>query len=210
MKTLLLCMALMALQMGALGQPTANNTKHTNSVVTSKSTTNTASVADTKAESKNGVKYNADLFKNQASYESPEFAHFFKVNVPPSKEESFVFLVGSSKVPGYKIQVCNVKFNNKEVNATKRFNNGKSAPVLQLFVDTKTSYVGSTLEDDKGKKTTITDASLVEDGNTLKFTVVGKDFSRSLTLENGEILSQNSTTLVLYTDKIGIWKVIKK
>lgn len=137
-------------------------------------------------------------------------SHFFAFNNTSKEEENFVYLVGSKKIPGYDIQVCKVDYNVNDANSMKMFNNGKRAPVLQLFVASKQNYIGGILEDEKGKKTIIIDASIVEEGNTLRFTVIGKNFSRSFTLETGEIVKQNSTTLVLYTDKVGIWKVIKK
>lgn len=220
MKTLLLCMALLALQINAVGQTASNVTKKEN---TTKNTTATKassmqSVVDVKADEKKMLEAKAkqekdarnevERFKVPSGLDAPTF-HFFVLNPPTTKESGFVFLVGSTKLSGYKVQVCNVKFN-EDAEITKRFSNGKSAPILQLFVAHKENYIGGSLENENGKKTIITDATIAEDGNTIKFTVVGKDFSRSLTLDNGEILSQNSTTLVLYTDKIGIWKIIKK
>jgi len=137
-------------------------------------------------------------------------SQFFAFNNSTAKDNNFVYLVGSKKVPGCTIQVCKVEYGLNDAKIFKRFNNGKSAPVLQLFVANKKNYIGGILEDESGKKTVITDASIVESGNTIQFTVVGKDFSRGFTLETGEIIKQDKTTLVLYTDKVGIWKVIKK
>ena len=37
----------------------------------------------------------------------------------------------------------------------KSFNNGRSAPILQIYVTNKSTYVGGVLENEKGKTTTI-------------------------------------------------------
>lgn len=135
-------------------------------------------------------------------------ANFFVLKQPVKSE--FVFLVGSEKVEGYKLQVCKVVVSTTDVDVTTKFKNGRSAPVLQLLVSNQTLYVGGFLEDEKGKKTPILSSSLKDDEKTITFTVVGKDFSRSFTLETGQILNQNATTMVFYTDKVGVWKIHKK
>lgn len=131
------------------------------------------------------------------------------IDSEPDKS-SFQYMTGSDKISGYEIRICN--FSDSKLNpvVTKVFSNGKSAPILQVYVSNKAQYIGGVLENEKGKKTLITDITLTEKGTTLIFTVSGKDFSMSFNLENGSMLKEDSEVTVFNTDKVGIWKINKK
>ena len=119
---------------------------------------------------------------------------------------SFQYLLGKQGVTDLK--VCSYSTGNEA--AKKTFSNGRSAPILQVYVLNKSQYVGGILENEKGKKTVINDIVLAESGKTLLFTVVGKDFSMSFTLERGCILKESEDVTVFNTDGVGIWKINKK
>jgi hypothetical protein len=121
---------------------------------------------------------------------------------------NFQYMTGSNEMPGYEIKVY--YFSNEKIKPLKTFSNGKSAPILQIYVNNKSKYIGGILESEKGTKTTIKNITLVENGNTLLFTVVGKDFSMSFILENGCLLKEDDNTVVFNTEKVGIWKMNKK
>jgi len=121
---------------------------------------------------------------------------------------TFQYLVGTDKVYGYEMKVC--KYYPSSVEPLKSFKNGKSAPILQVYVMNKSAYIGGVLENEKGKTTIIKDITLAEKDSTLVFKVVGKDFSMSFNLNTGTILKEEETVTVFHTDKIGAWKINKK
>lgn len=123
-------------------------------------------------------------------------------------KNSFQYLVGSQKVDGYAMQVHTYSPSTTIVVTT--FSNGRSAPILQMYVNNKVDYIGGTLENSKGKTTTITDITLKEKDSTLIFSVIGKDFTMSFTLSNGAILKEEPNVTVFYTEGVGAWKIFKK
>jgi hypothetical protein len=120
---------------------------------------------------------------------------------------SFQYLVGTDKLSGYDLKVCKKQ---TVVEPVKAFSNGRSAPILQVYVINKKNYVGGILENEKGKKTSIKDITLTPKENTLVFTVVGKDFSMSFDLNTGALLKEEELVTVFYTEQIGAWKINKK
>lgn len=122
--------------------------------------------------------------------------------------ENLPYIVGSENIPGYQIEIHTLLAN--KVEKAKQFKNGKNAPVLQDYIANKKDYIGSLLENEKNEFTRITNITLVELGNTILFTVTGKDFSRSFTLETGTILTETDKVTVFHTKDIGIWKIYKK
>lgn len=118
----------------------------------------------------------------------------------------FAYLVGSTEDTKYELKVHNHPSEAK----VKNFKNGRSAPILQVYVTNKLNYVGGVLENEKGVKTIIKNIALEESGDTLIFTVIGKDFSMSFTLSSGAILKEEKGITVFYTEKVGAWKINKK
>lgn len=118
---------------------------------------------------------------------------------------NFSYLVGSTKVSGYAITTCSFDATNYNLPVKS------PAPILQIYVLKKDSFIGGTLEDEKGKKTVIKDITLEsKDKKDTVFIVTGTGFSRSFKLTEGAILKEEKGTTVFYTNKIGIWKIIKK
>jgi hypothetical protein len=130
----------------------------------------------------------------------------------PSKDSNqdkhcFQYLVGSEK-SGYQLKVCSYTCENSV--PVKTFSNGRSAPILQVYVMNKNQYIGGTMTDSKNNKTTIKDITLVEKDSTLLFTVVGEKFSMSFTLSTGIILKEEEKSSTFYSDNQGAWVITKK
>jgi hypothetical protein len=140
------------------------------------------------------------LFAQTITYNKAAMLNYTDID-----KTSFQYMTGSDKIPGYDIKVLSL-----EKKETKKFSNGKTAPILQIYVLNKNKYIGGILEDDKGNKTIIKNITLVEYNETLIFTAQGTLFSKSFNLENGSILKEEDKNTVFYTDKIGIWKINKK
>jgi len=123
-----------------------------------------------------------------------------------TKDSQINYITGSPAVAGYSIKTCSLDASSLGLTSFT------PAPILQVYIASKKEFVGGTLIDEKGKKTTITDLTLEKVANTKNsiFTIVGKNFSRGFTLSDGFILKEESKEIVFYTNKIGIWKVIKK
>lgn len=85
-------------------------------------------------------------------------------------------------------------------------------PVLVKYVVNKEMFIGGILKDiTQNKKTKIKDIKLEKTENhKIKFTVVGKRFSRSFTLETGEILDVKKESTLFYSINDSVWLVIKK
>jgi hypothetical protein len=141
------------------------------------------------------------LFAQTVTYQKAVMVNYIDVD-----KASFQYMTGSDKIPGYDIKVLSIE----EKKETKKFSNGKTAPILQVYVSNKNKYIGGILEDDKGSRTIIKNITLVEYNNTLVFTVQGSLFSKSFTLEIGSILKEEDNNTIFHTDKIGIWKINKK
>ena len=142
----------------------------------------------------------SNMFSQTIAYNKP-------VVITPTEvgKSEFQYVTGSDKIPGYDIKV--VSSSKKKI---KKFSNGKTAPILQLYVLNNDKYIGGILEDEKENKTIIKNITLSESGKTLLFIVHGSDFSKSFTLDDGSLLVEGEKTTVFYTDKIGIWKINKK
>ena len=119
---------------------------------------------------------------------------------------AFAYLVGSVEGTEYELKVHNYPNETK----VKSFKNGRSAPILQVYVTNKLDYTGGVLENEKGVKTIIKNITLEESGETLIFTVIGKEFSMSFSLVSGVILKEEKGITVFYTEKVGAWKINKK
>ena len=117
--------------------------------------------------------------------------------------KSFSYLVGSQKVSGYPTQSC--VFDASQYPLDKDFN----APILQIYVLKKDSFIGGVLEDEKGKKTKIKDVTITKVNNITSFNVVGKDFSRGFNVFNGAILKEEKKSTIFYTTNIGVWRIFK-
>jgi len=115
------------------------------------------------------------------------------------------YITGSPMVTQYGIKTCSVDISSLNISSVT------PAPILQVYVASKNDFIGGVLVNEKGKKTKIKDLTLEKSptGRSL-FTVVGKDFSSGFTLADGFILAEEKNEIVFYTDKVGIWKVIKK
>lgn len=123
-----------------------------------------------------------------------------------TKDTQINYITGSPAVAGYSIKTCSL-------DATPLgLTSFTPAPILQVYIASKSDFVGGTLISEKGKKTTITNLKLEKTptGKNSMFTIIGKEFSRGFTLSDGFILKEEGKEIVFYTDKIGIWKVIKK
>lgn len=121
-----------------------------------------------------------------------------------SSQNTIIYLVGSEKIPGYTLKTCNFELGSIKINEAG------AAPILQVYVQKKDEFIGGVLENEFGAKTTITNIVLKIKNKCAVFTVVGKDFSRSMTLLTGAILKEDKNTTLFYTDNIGIWKMAKK
>lgn len=127
-----------------------------------------------------------------------------------SEKYTFQYLVGTKDVPGYEMRVCTYSDSNNAVYKPKVFSNGKSAPILQMYVENKNKYIGGVLEDSSGNKTAIKDIILVEKGSTLEFTVIGKSFSRKMELSSGFLLKETTKETMFFTPGVGPWKILAK
>lgn len=123
-------------------------------------------------------------------------------------DNEFAYLTGSEKINGYSVNVCSEKF--PTVKKVIEFKNGRSAPILQIYVLEKKFYIDGVLENELGKKTLIQDITLTENGSSLKFTVIGKEFSCSFLLETGEILLRDIKISTFNTNNVGVWTIRKK
>lgn len=123
-----------------------------------------------------------------------------------SKNSQINYITGSPGIAGYGIKTCSVDVTSFNLASFS------PAPILQFYVATKKDFVGGTLIDENGKKTTITDLKIekMASGKNAVFTVVGKNFSKGFDLITGFILKEENKEITFYTDKVGIWKVIKK
>lgn len=130
----------------------------------------------------------------------------------PSKDSNqdkhcFQYLVGAEKT-GYQVKVCSYTCENNL--PVKTFSNGRSAPILQVYVMNKSQYIGGIMTDSNNNKTTIKDITLVEKDSTLLFTVVGEKFTKSFTLSSGIILKEDEKSTTFYSDSQGVWVITKK
>lgn len=116
----------------------------------------------------------------------------------------FSYLVGSKNFPNYQMETHSFDASNYR-EAIK-----KPAPILQIYTLKKDSFIGGTLQSEKGNETKIKDIKIVSSDKSTIFTVVGENFSRGFELNGGVILSEESKCIVFYTHKIGIWKIYKK
>lgn len=141
---------------------------------------------------------------------SPIMPSIHQVLINDSNQDLNVFsyLVGSEKLVGYDVKIYSYATTDPKI--IKTFNNGKTAPVLQLYVIDKAKYIGGILEDQNGKTTIIKNITLEEKDSTLLFKVTGEAFSMSFTLSNGSILKEEEDLTIFFTDKVGTWKINKK
>lgn len=155
------------------------------------------------------ITINAQKPQQQAKT-SPTIPSIHQVLINDSNQDVSIFsyLVGSENLVGYDVKIYSYASTDSEI--IKTFNNGKTAPVLQLYVINKTKYIGGVLEDQNGKTTIIKNITLEEKDSTLLFTVTGKTFSMSFTLSNGSILREEENLTVFLTNKVGYWKIHKK
>jgi len=117
-----------------------------------------------------------------------------------------IYITGTTKVAGYSVITRTV-----DATSTKIVSKAP-APILQYYISKKNEFIGGELVNAKGKTTKILDMKFEAqpDRKTDVFTVFGKDFSMSFKLENGFILSDETSDIVFYVDKSGIWKVKRK
>jgi len=89
--------------------------------------------------------------------------------------------------------------------------NGKCFPILNRFVRTKKDYIGSYLIDMvSGKSTIIKDIKLEASGkDSAVFTIIGKDFSKTIIVKMAAILSMQDDCVMLW-DGTGALKISKK
>lgn len=135
----------------------------------------------------------------------PTLAIVLICNILISQTKEISYMTGSLRVPGYKTITKTLNISTYTFTASS-----VRAPILQVYVCDKRKFIGGILENNKGEKTTIVNMTLVETANDAKFEVVGKDFSRSFTLYEGEMLQEKSNFTIFYTEKVGIWKIYKK
>lgn len=148
---------------------------------------------------------------NKTATYSASYANLnYDTNTRDNNKNSFQYLVGTEVMPGYEVRVCTYSDSNAAVYKPKVFSNGKSAPILQMYTENKSKYIGSIMQDSTGKQTTIKDITLVEKGSTLVFTVTGKTFSMSFDLSSGMLLKESATETTFYTKGKGPWKIFAK
>jgi len=115
------------------------------------------------------------------------------------------YLTGSSQIGGYTVVTKTMNISSYTFTSSS-----VRAPILQVYVCDKSKFVGGILEDEKGKKTTILNLRLVEFGKELKFEVIGKDFTKYLLVDDGEMLQEEKNFSTFYMSGVGIWKIYKK
>jgi hypothetical protein len=113
------------------------------------------------------------------------------------------YLVGSPDMPEYKMEIkqCDTK-------NIKPLSNGIYAPVLSKIVLNKKKYIGGYLVAGKDS-TKISNIKLEPAGNSAKFTVTGKNFTRSFIIDSGIILSENDREITFYSKDLGAWTLRK-
>ena len=115
------------------------------------------------------------------------------------------YIVGSSTIPGYKIEIRICPNDDKAI-----LSNGKHIAGISCILSEKLKYIGGSLIFGDNK-TIITDISVVPIGESeAKFTVIGKDFSMNFTLKNGKILKFENDYVIFNTKNKGIWLIKKK
>lgn len=121
-------------------------------------------------------------------------------------EEGYVpYIVGSSKIPGYKVQVLSCKND-----ASVTLSNGSRIAGLSCIISESEDYVGGQLIF-KGDTTRIRKIFVSTHGkHGAKFTVKGEKFDMSLTLQNGAILALDETQTTFNTENVGIWIIRKR
>ena len=128
-----------------------------------------------------------------------------KFQVEGRDKSQIIYITGTTKVAQYSIVTRTVDA------SSLNLSDKAPAPILQVYIASK-KFIGGTLTDEKGKKTTITELKIetTPAGKENIFTVVGKNFSRGFKLVDGFILFDDKDEVVFYTDKVGIWKVKQK
>lgn len=116
------------------------------------------------------------------------------------------YITGTPKVSGYSVKTCSIDA--APFNLVQK----TPAPILQVYLSEKNKFVGETLTNEKGSQTKIVDMKLEssKNGKDNVFTIVGKDFSMGFNLVNGFILMEEKSTIVFYTDGVGIWKANRR
>ncbi len=115
------------------------------------------------------------------------------------------YIVGSATIPGYEIRVMSCK-NDSSVT----LKNGTKIAGLSCILSENKEYIGGKLIFE-GDTTEIRKIIVTPVGNDgAKFTVRGKDFDMSFTLDNGIILAYQSDCAVFSTENVGIWTIVKK
>ena len=128
-----------------------------------------------------------------------------KESIVKSKVGEVAYLVGTEQFPGYDVEIKTCSTKGQEI-----LSNGKSAPALNCFIMDKKYYIGGTLVHKK-KKTEIVDIKMEPEGKDgARFTVIGKGFDMSFTLNDGMILRINGEEVVFHTEGKGAWKIKKK
>ena len=115
------------------------------------------------------------------------------------------YIVGSATMPGYDIKIMTCKDD-----ASVTLKNGRKIAGLSCILSEGGDYVGGHLifKDDT---TIIKKITIVPIGKSgARFTVTGKDFEMSFTLENGVILAYEENCATFNTENIGIWTIVKK
>jgi hypothetical protein len=129
-----------------------------------------------------------------------------KIIIEGTYKDQVIYITGTTKVAGYSVETrtCNA--------SSLNIGSKTPAPILQVYIATKNNFVGEIMTNEKGKKTKITDIKLepTPTGKDNIFTVVGKDFSMGFKLVDGFILLEEKSTIVFYTDGVGVWKVNRK
>lgn len=118
-------------------------------------------------------------------------------------KEKFNYLTGNEKMPGYAVTTKTCCSNDYSIKKED------GAPILQVYVQDKSLFVGGEIENVKGEKTKITDLTLEKMEKYSVFTVKGKKFSISLNTQSGYILKEEKDYTIFYSDGIGIWKIYK-
>lgn len=146
------------------------------------------------------------LFCNFSFSQKPDTA---KTAVAPTYNQIgdgyIPYIVGSSTIPGYEIKIMSCKDD-----SSVTLSNGKKIAGISCIISENKEYVGGKLifEGDTTEIKKIIVTPVGKDG--ARFTVRGKDFDMSFTLDNGIILAYESDCAVFSTENVGIWTIVKK
>jgi hypothetical protein len=130
--------------------------------------------------------------------------YYPNANFKPIADGQIPYIIGSSVVPGYDIEIRTCP---ADENVT--LSNGRKIAGLSCILLEKTDYIGGNLI--SGKDTTvITNVVITPTEDGAIFAVTGEKFSMDFTLSTGTILKLEDNYTVFNTDGKGIWSIVKK